>query len=294
LFSPTNCTHKSSNIFLEKVAAIAIKAYLCELEDPTKATCKYISAFGSEFSYDYCSKEEKNAMVRKMAINYLAKSSFAGVAAQLQAHGRVGMHSAAAVSDIGRNHFSDRQSYRKKKKNTQTATTKGLFNNLHEELQLTAVMVAMQDASRTCKLSDDALSLQREMKRKKDNLAMKKGIENLIDVLIESLVYHGMGESEACWKTLQDVFRSLKGLKYQKDQYQGLKDYVLICYEGYGWAPWKMPWSCHGKLLSIPELTACLKELIKMEKQLKTPILDKPTPILPKLAEVTILGQLTE
>jgi hypothetical protein len=47
-------------------------------------------------------------------------------------------------------------------------------------------------------------------------------------------------------------------------------------------------------LLSIPELTACLKELIKIEKQLKTPIPDKPTPILPRQAEVPILGQLTE
>jgi hypothetical protein len=31
-----------------------------------------------------------------------------------------------------------------------------------------------------------------------------------------------------------------------------------------------------------------------MEKQLKTPIPDKPTPILPRQAEVPILGQLTE
>jgi hypothetical protein len=50
LFSPTDRTNKSSTIFLESVAAIAIKAYLYELEDPKKATRKYISAFGSEFS----------------------------------------------------------------------------------------------------------------------------------------------------------------------------------------------------------------------------------------------------
>ena len=65
---------------------ISIKAYLCELEDQKKATQKYISAFGSEFSYDHCSDKEKNAMMGKMAVNDLSKSSFAGVTAQLQVY----------------------------------------------------------------------------------------------------------------------------------------------------------------------------------------------------------------
>jgi hypothetical protein len=89
-------------------------------------------------------------------------------------------------------------------------------------------MVAIQDAPRTRKLNDDALSLQREMKWKKDDLAKKKGMENSTNMFIGSLVYYGMGEPEACWKTLQDVVLGLKGLKYQKDQYQGLKDNILI------------------------------------------------------------------
>ncbi len=76
-------------------------------------------------------------------------------------------------------------------------------------------------------------------------------MENLTDMFIESLIYYGMGELGACWKTLQDVVQSLKGLKYQKDQHQGLKDNILICYQRYGWAHWKTPWSRHQKLLSI-------------------------------------------
>ena len=294
LFLPTDRTNKSSTVFLEKVATIAIKAYLCKLEDPKKVMQKYISAFGSEFSYDHCSNKEKNATMGKMAVNDLAESSLAGVTAQLRVYRRVGMHGAAAVSDIGRNIFLDRGKATKKNKNTQTAATKGLFHDLCEELQLTAVMVAMQYAPRTRKLNDDALSFQREMKRKKDNLAKKKGVENSTDLFIESLIYYGMGESEACWKTLQDVVWGLKGLKYQKDQYQGLKDNILICYKGYGWAHWKTPWSHHGKLLSILELTSCLKKFIKMENQLKTPIPDKPKLILPTRAVMPILGQMTE
>ena len=178
LFLPTNRTNKSSTIILEKVATIAIKAYLCELEDPKKETQKYISAFEREFSYDHCSNKEKNAMMGKMSVNDLAESLFAGVTAQLQVYRQVGMHGAAAVSDIGRNNFLDRGKDTKKKKNTQTVATKGLSHDMCEELQLTAVMVAMQDTPRTRKLNDDALSFQREMKQKKDDLAKKKGMEN--------------------------------------------------------------------------------------------------------------------
>ena len=38
-----------------------------------------------------------------MASNDLAESSFAGVTAQVQCSGRIGMSAAAAVSDVGRN-----------------------------------------------------------------------------------------------------------------------------------------------------------------------------------------------
>ena len=95
-------------------------------------------------------------MMGKMAVNDLSKSSFAGVTAQLQVYGQVGMqHGAAAVSDIERNHFLDRGTATKKKK---AAAARGLFHDFCEELQLTAIMVAMQDAPRTRTLNDDAIT----------------------------------------------------------------------------------------------------------------------------------------
>ena len=64
------------------------------------------------------------------------------------------MHGVAAISDIGRNYVFDCGAATKKKKNTQTAATKGLLRDLCEEPHLIAVMVAMQDAPRTCKLNE--------------------------------------------------------------------------------------------------------------------------------------------
>ena len=115
------------------------------------------------------------------------------------------MHDVAAIGDIENNHLFGSWSSHKKEEEHTDSINNCLFHYLCEESQLSAVIVAMQDAPRTRKLNDDAFSLQREMKWKKNDLAKKKGMENSTDMLIESLIYYGMRESEACWKTLQDV-----------------------------------------------------------------------------------------
>ena len=102
-------------------------------------------------------------MLGMMAVNDLAESSFAGVTAQVQCYGRIGMHAAAGVSDIQRNGFLARPT-------TKTAIAKndrGMFQGLPEELRITAVMVAMEDAPATRKSNVASVEAQREMKAQK-------------------------------------------------------------------------------------------------------------------------------
>ena len=75
------------------------------MENEKKATYKYLSISGSEFSYEKCPEDVKKSMLGKMASNDLAESSFAGVTAQVQCYGRIGMSAASAVSDVVRNGF---------------------------------------------------------------------------------------------------------------------------------------------------------------------------------------------
>ena len=77
-----------------------------------------------------------------MASNDLAESSFAGVMAPVQCYGRIDMCSTAAVSDTARNGFL----YRPTTKNQMEGHQQGLFHGLPYELQITLVMVAMEDA----------------------------------------------------------------------------------------------------------------------------------------------------
>ena len=83
-------------------------------------------------------------MLGMVAVNDLVESSFAGVTANVQAFGRVGIHGTAAVSDISRNGFLRR----------------GLFHDLPEELKMTAVMAAMEQAPATRVTNNDALNRQ--------------------------------------------------------------------------------------------------------------------------------------
>ena len=74
-----------------------------------------------------------------MAVNGLVESSFAGVTAQLQVFGRIGMTSAAAISNTARNGFLDRVTTNKEMSYKKTS----LFYDFPEELQITAIICAV-------------------------------------------------------------------------------------------------------------------------------------------------------
>ena len=84
LFSPENLDNQDSTDTLEKIAAIGIAELVVDMENENKATYKYLSISGSEFSYEHCPEDVKKSMLGKIASNDLAESSFAGVTAQVQ------------------------------------------------------------------------------------------------------------------------------------------------------------------------------------------------------------------
>ena len=61
-------------------------------------------------------------MLGQWASNDLAKSSFAGVTAQVQCYGRIGMSNAAAVSNVTRNELLNHNDTKKQTNHTITST----------------------------------------------------------------------------------------------------------------------------------------------------------------------------
>ena len=289
LFHPKDQDNKDSTSTLEEVAKIAIEAMKKELEDPNKATYKYLSISGSAFSYDHCSEEEKEAMLGKMATNDLAESSFAGVTAQVEYYGRIGMHSAAATSDMARNKFMDRPLTKKDMEKNERA----LLHGLPEELKVTLAIMSMEDAPATRQSNNKALETQREMKEEKERLAKIKANEKATDEFIENLIYHSMYDSDACWKTVGEVTPGLRKLKWKKDKLQALKDNIQIRYRGFRWNEWKTQWSHASVNKTVPELEKRLKDLMKEEKLRKRPIPSKPKVPVPERASMPVLGTAT-
>ena len=103
LFSPTNLDNQDITKMLENITTIGIQALIDELLDEKKATYKYLSISGSEFSHEIFPDDVKRAMLGQWASNDFAESAFAGFTAQVQYYGQIGMSNAAAVSDIVRN-----------------------------------------------------------------------------------------------------------------------------------------------------------------------------------------------
>ena len=92
-----------------------------------------------------------------MVTNDLAESSFTGVTSQVQTYGRIGMCNAAAIIYMSRNRYLSRPTTKKDLKEG----NRGLFHDFPEELRLTAVMAAMEDAPITHKENNQSLELQR-------------------------------------------------------------------------------------------------------------------------------------
>ena len=169
LFSPTNLDNQDSTEILETITTIGIEALIDELLDEKKATYKYLSISGSEFSHEHFPDYVKRVMLGQWASNDLAESSFAGVTAQVQCYGRIGMSNSAAVSDVARNGFLNRDGTKKQINHATTSTKKkqkdnkrGLYHGLPKELQITLLMMCMEDAPATRKQNNDYLNRSRE------------------------------------------------------------------------------------------------------------------------------------
>ena len=290
LFTPADPDNQSSSKMLEKVAAIGIQAILDELLDEKKATYKYLSISGTEFSYEHCPDAVKEKMLGKMASNDLAESSFAGLTAQIQCYGRIGMCNAAAVSDTSRNGFLSRPTTRKEINEQK----RGLYHTIAQELQITLGMVCMEDSTAVRKRNDDLLERQRKFRQEKDDLVETEELDGAEDNYIDALIYHRMGRTDACWKTVGEVTEGLKRLKYKKDKIAALKDNIRIRWIGYGWEECETKWSKDRVQLSIAQLASRLKEIIKLQKKYKWEIPETPNAKVPQRKCMPVLGQLTK
>ena len=169
LYSPINLDNQDITKMLETITTIGIQALIDDLLDEKKATYKYLSISGSEFSHDHFTDDVKRAMLGKWESNGLAESSFAGDTAQVQCYSRIGMSNVAAVSDVARNGLLNRDGTKKPINCATTSTKKKqkenkrrLYHGLPKDLHITLFMMYVQDTPATRKQNNDDLNRSRE------------------------------------------------------------------------------------------------------------------------------------
>ena len=139
LFTPDRKTEQKTRGRTIQLGKVAAEAILVELRDEKKATHKYLSRYGKEYSWRGCSEERKQALLGNKATNDEAESVLGGATAQVQRFGRVKLASGAAVSDISRNSFLNRKAPSKK-----DARQQGMFHDFDDVVRDAIILVAMK------------------------------------------------------------------------------------------------------------------------------------------------------
>ena len=109
----SSATNEATDDRVVELAEVAAIALLDELHNETKATWKYLSVSGSEYSWAHCPVEVKASLLGLAATNDYCESALGGVTQVMKNGGRVNIAGAATQSDTSRNGYLDRTSKKK-------------------------------------------------------------------------------------------------------------------------------------------------------------------------------------
>ena len=157
LFHPTKQSDVETTGKVIELSGEATEALVCELLDEKKATYKYLSVSESEYSAAHDNfKSRQETLLGVHAANNEAESVLGGITSNVQKYGCINLSSAGAVSDTKWNKFLSRGN--------------GLFHEFDEVIRECIILVAMEDAPKTCKQHSNELESHAQARRIKEEL----------------------------------------------------------------------------------------------------------------------------
>ena len=108
-----------------------------------------------------------------MEVNDLVDISFAGVTAQLQVFGRIGVAIDADTRNMARNDFLDQPTTNNEMSDKKTS----MFHDFPEDLQITDSMCEVQEAQAKIQSSTNAMDRQHNYKQERDKLVKQEILE---------------------------------------------------------------------------------------------------------------------
>ena len=165
-----------------------------------------------------------------------------------------------------------------------------IYHGFPEELKITATMVVLKLAPAVRKSNSDKQERFEKKKRARDKVLMEEGRAKMTDLMIDRLIYRRMWDSERAWKTIGEVKRGLKTIKFKGDKIDALKDNIQMHYLGMGRDDAQTNWSKASKPLSVDQLTARLSEILKMYRG--KPVPDEPKTTMQERKQQPVVGTL--
>ena len=80
-----------------------------------------------------------------------------------------------------------------------------MFHDFLEELQINAIICALQEAPDTRKSTTNAMDRQLNTKQERDKLVKREGLDKATDEFIQCIIYIQMWDSDWLWKTDGEV-----------------------------------------------------------------------------------------
>ena len=85
-----------------------------------------------------------------------------------------------------------------------------LFYGSQEELYITDIVCAVQEAPSIRKLNTHAMYIQRNTKQERDKLANREVLEKVKDEFIQCIIYRQMWDSDRCWNKVGEIKKRLE------------------------------------------------------------------------------------
>ena len=233
LFSSTDEVNKEIIHITGLLGSIAASALLKEIRDPNKATSDHLSRVNGKYSWGITTEDEHQDGLGEIAVNDPAESLFGATTRQLQCYGRVSLGNAGGVSTIQFN-GDLRRILPTENKDKGISKNNGLFHMLSTEMKNSLMLVAREDRDKLRKFDASALEDQRAEKERKEELLKMRGLKKATESYIDSIYYHEMYHSAACWKTSAAVDIELKKLKSKSRQLNALKENIRMRVIGLG------------------------------------------------------------
>ena len=209
LFDPDDPSNIDTSYLMNEMGIVFATKIIQELRDKRKATHNHLSSLDGTCSWNMCSDAQKRAGLVISATNNVAESSFGGLTEMLTSHSTIGLTAAGAMSMTRQNRdFTTTPILARNKGNcalfklilhsitnffiTETRNTEheiGIIHQLSNEMHNSLLTMARRLRPIKAKQDYTRLKLQREEKRRKEEILLKLSEEKACEAHVERFFF---------------------------------------------------------------------------------------------------------